>query len=200
MRYSIHDKTLNAKKARILINALVDCAKAGIKPSFATNQMLRGLCLYLECGTFSRENWRTYHRVSEAAKVFRDSGDKDWKRHVTFEHVRPLNNMYRMLLDERATLTLDRAALIIGEYPPVLVTMDEELKMSKLGFKHGGVPEERYAHIAISGFSLRSEAAPPKDGAPKPAKAPKTKAAKTKAPKTAEAPSPSESDSTPAQS
>jgi hypothetical protein len=30
MRYSIHDKSNNAKKARILINALVDCAKAGI--------------------------------------------------------------------------------------------------------------------------------------------------------------------------
>ena len=79
--------------------------------------MMRGLCLYLECGTFMRENWRIYHRVSEAAKVIRDSGDKDWKRHVTFEHVRPLNNMYKMLLDERATLTVDRAAVIIGEIP-----------------------------------------------------------------------------------
>jgi len=42
MRYSIHGKTLDAKKARILINALVDCAKAGIKPSFSTNKMLLG--------------------------------------------------------------------------------------------------------------------------------------------------------------
>ena len=157
MRYSIHDKSNNAKKARILINALVDCAKAGIKPSFATNQMLRGLCLYLECGTFSRENWRTYHRVSEAAKLIRDSGDKDWKRHVTFEHVRPLNNMYKMMLDERDTLTVERAAVIIGEYPPILITVEEELKMSKLGFQHGGVPEERYAHVPLSGFSLRSD-------------------------------------------
>jgi hypothetical protein len=159
MRYSVHDKSNNAKKARILINALVDCAKAGIKPSFAINQMLRGLSLYLECGTFMRENWRTYHRVSEAAKLIRDSGDKDWKRHVTFEHVRPLNNMYRMMLDERDTLTVERAAVIIGEYPPILITMEEELRMSKLGFKHGGVPEERYAHVPISGFSLRSEGA-----------------------------------------
>ena len=62
-----------------------------------------------------------------------------------------------MFLDERATLTLERAAFIIGEYPPVLVTMEEELRMSKLGFKHGGVPEQRYAEIPISGFSLRSE-------------------------------------------
>jgi hypothetical protein len=157
MRHSIHDKSNNAKKARILINALVDCAKAGIKPSFAINQMLRGLCLYLECGTFMRENWRTYHRVSEAAKVIRDSGDKDWKRHVTFEHVRPLNNMYKMMLDERDTLTVERAAVIIGEYPPILITVEEELKMSKLGFQHGGEPEKRYAHVPISGFSLRSE-------------------------------------------
>jgi hypothetical protein len=99
MRYSIHGKTLDAKKARILINALVDCAKAGIKPSFATTQMLRGLSLYLECGSFQKENWRTYHRASEAAKQVIASGDKDWKSRVTFEHVRPLGKMYRMFLD-----------------------------------------------------------------------------------------------------
>ena len=162
MRYSIHDKTLVAKKARILINALVDCAKAGIKPSFATNQMLREICLYLECGSFQKENWRTYHRASDAAKQVRASGDKDWKRNVTFEHARPLSEMYQMFLDERATLTLERAAFIIGEYPPVLVTMEEELRMAKLGFKHEGTPEQRYAEIPISGFSLRSDGAMPR--------------------------------------
>ena len=160
MRYSIHDDTLDAKKARILINALVDCAKAGVRPSFSINKMLWGVSLYLECGSFNRENWRTYHRVSDAAKQVRDSGDKSWKKNVTFEHVRPISKMYQMLLDERETLTLDRAALIIGEYPPVLITVKEELRMSELGFKHGGKPEERYAHIPIGGFTLRSEAAP----------------------------------------
>ena len=163
MRYSIHDKTLDAKKARILINALVDCAKAGVRPSFSTNKMLWGISLYLECGSFTRENWRTYHRVSDAAKQVRDSGDKDWKRNVTFEHVRPIGTMYQMLLDERNTLTLERAVVIIGEYPPVLITTDEELRMAKLGFKSAGTPEQRYAHIPISGFSLRSEAAPHQD-------------------------------------
>ncbi len=159
MRYSIHDKTLDAKKARILINALIDCAKAGVRSSFSINKMLWGISLYLECGSFTRENWRTYHRVSDAAKQVRDSGDKNWKRDVTFEHVRPIGKMYQMLLDERETLTLERAALIIGEYPPVLITTKEELRMSELGFKHDGVPEQRYAHIPITGFSLRSEVA-----------------------------------------
>src|SRR6202140_2827196 len=157
MRHPIHGKTLDAKKARILINALVDCAKAGLKPSFPINKMLWGISLYLESGSFTRENWRTYHRVSDAAKQVRGSGDKDWKRAVTFEHVRPLSKMYQMLLDERETLTLERAAFIIGEYPPVLVTMEEELRMTKLGFKHDGEPEQRYAEIPISGFSLRSD-------------------------------------------
>jgi hypothetical protein len=165
MRYPIDGKSLDAKKARILINALVDCAKAGVRSSFSINKMLWGLSLYLETGSFSRENWRTYHRVSDAAKVWRDSGDKDWKRHVTFEHVRPINLMYQMFLAERATLTIERAALIIGEYPPVLITQEEELRMSRLGFKHGGEPEKRYAHVPISGFSLRSDAAPPQKGA-----------------------------------
>ena len=157
MPYSIHDKTLAAKKARILINALIDCAKAGVKPSAVTKKMLWGISLYLECGSYSKENWRTYHRVSDAAKQVRESGDKDWKRNVTFEHARPLGKMYRMLLDERATLTLDRAAFIIGEYPPVLVTTAEELEMAKRGFQHDGAPEQRYSHIPISGFSLRSD-------------------------------------------
>jgi len=164
MRYSIHGNTLDAKKARILTNALIDCAKAGVRSSFSIHQMLWGLSLYLECGRFNRENWKTYHRVSDAAKLVRDSGDKYWKKNVTFEHVRPINVMYQMLLDERATMTLDRAALIIGEYPPVLITMEQELRMSKLGFQHGGIPERRYAHIPLSGFTLRSDAAPPAQG------------------------------------
>ena len=59
-------------------------------------------------------------------------------------------------------LTVERAAFIIGEYPPVLVTTEEELRMSKRGFSHGGVPEERYAEIPISGFSLRTGDAIPR--------------------------------------
>jgi hypothetical protein len=102
MPYSIHDKTLAAKKARILINALVDCAKAGIKPSSVTKKMLSGISLYMECGSFTKENWRTYHRVSDAAERVRTSGDEDWKRKLTFEHARPLSVMYQMLRDERA--------------------------------------------------------------------------------------------------
>ena len=56
MRYSIHGKTLEAKKARILINALVDCAKAGIKSSLFINKMLWGISLYLECGSLDRKS------------------------------------------------------------------------------------------------------------------------------------------------
>jgi hypothetical protein len=159
MRYSIHGKTLEAKKARILINALIDCAKAGVRSSFSTTQMLRGIVLYLECGSFQNKSWRTYHRASDAARLIIASGDTNWKSRVTFEHVRPLSKMYRMFLDERATLTLERAAFIIGEYPPVLVTMEEELRMAKRGFKTEGTPEQRYAGIPISGFSLRSDGA-----------------------------------------
>jgi hypothetical protein len=161
MRHSIHHTSLDAKKARILINALVDCAKAGIKPSFSTTQMLRGISLYLECGTFANKSWRLYHRASDAARLIVAAGDKGWKTRVTFEHVRPLSKMYQMFLDERKTLTLDRAAFIIGEYPPILVTMEEELRMASLGFSVEGTPEQRYAGIPFSGFSLRSDGVRP---------------------------------------
>jgi hypothetical protein len=165
MPHSIHDKSLDAKKARILINALIDCARAGVRSSFSIKQMICGVSLYLECGKFNRENWRTYHRVSDAARLIRDAADKDWRRHLTFEHTRPLDVIYRMMLAERQTLTLERAAIIIGEYPPVLVTIEEELRMTKLGFKHGGEPEARYAQIPISGFSLKSDVAAAKPAA-----------------------------------
>jgi hypothetical protein len=111
MRYSIHDKTLAAKKARILINALIDCAKAGIKSSFVIKKMLWGISLYLECGSFTKENWRTYQRASDAAKQVRASGDENWKGKVTFEHARPLGKIYQMFLDERATLTLEKGGV-----------------------------------------------------------------------------------------
>jgi hypothetical protein len=81
------------------------------------------------------------------------------EKDVTFEHVRPLSKMYQMLLDERETLTLERAAFIIGEYPPILIMTQEKLRMAKLGFKTGGTPEQRYGEVPISGFSLRSDGA-----------------------------------------
>jgi hypothetical protein len=161
MQYSIHGKSLAAKKARILINALIDCARSGIKPCAVTKKMLWGLSLYLEVGHFARDDWQTYHRASDAAKRMQAQGDKQAKRNITFEHARPLNVMYQMLLDERATLTLDRVAFIIGEYPPVLVTLEENERMSKLGFCGGGAPEQRYAEIPFSGFSLRPDGAVP---------------------------------------
>jgi hypothetical protein len=136
--------------------------KAGIESGFVIKRMLYGISLYLECGKFQKENRRTYRRVSDAAKQMRASGDKDRKSRVTFEHTRPLGKMYQMLLDERQNLTLERAALIVGEYPPVLITMEEEPRMTKLGFKHDGPPEQRYAEIPISGFSLRSDDVAPR--------------------------------------
>jgi hypothetical protein len=159
MRYSINDKTLAAEKARILIRALIDCVKAGVKPSFVTNQMLWGISLYLECGKFKKENRRTYSRVSDAARKIIEAGDTDWKRKVTFEHVRPLSKMYQMMFEERKTLTPERAAYIIGEYPPILITLEEETEMAARGFKQAGKPHQRYAKIPITGFSLRSDGA-----------------------------------------
>lgn len=156
-RHSLHDKSLEAKKARILINALVDCAKAGIKSGFPMRQMLWGVSTFLECGWFKKENWRTYHRASDAAKLIRETDDKAWKSKVTLEHARPIIKMYQMLLDERATMTVERAAYIIGEYPAILISMEENLEMAKRGFSVEGTPEQRYAGIKFSGFSLRSE-------------------------------------------
>jgi hypothetical protein len=64
-----------------------------------------------------------------------------------------------MLLDERETPTLERAAFMIGEYPPILTTTQEKLRMAKLGFRTRGHARQRYGEVPISGFSLRSDGA-----------------------------------------
>ena len=129
MRYSIHGKTLEAKKARILINALVDCAKAGIKSSLFINKMLWGISLYLECGRFHRENWRTYQRASDAAEKVRESDDKNWKGNFTFQRPAPdqlildgqMDNhkihMQMHLVDRDKFLLVNRGFHWIQEYP-----------------------------------------------------------------------------------
>jgi hypothetical protein len=44
---------------------------------------------------------------------------------------------------------------------PVLVTIEEDFRISKRGFCGGGAPEQRHAEIPFSGFSLRSDDAMP---------------------------------------
>lgn len=155
MKFSIYDDNLNAAKARILLDAVVQLVHAGVKQSFYIRKMLWAISLYLECGDY-KEDWRTYPRISDAAREIRESGDKTWEKLVTFEHARPLKRMYEMLQAEGSSLTVDKAAFIIGEYAPVLITRTENVLMNKRGFRSKGDPEVRYQHIQFSGFALRS--------------------------------------------
>ena len=54
------------------------------------------------------------------------------------------------------TPALESSAFIIGEYPPVLITLEEEFAMADRGFKVEGTPEQRYAKIPITGFTLHA--------------------------------------------
>lgn len=148
-------------QAFVLLRAIVDLAKIGMAKGFIRGKMLWAMSLYLECGHFN-ENWRGYHRISDAARVVRDAKDRPWierRRDITFEHSRTLRQMYGMLVDEHASLSLERAAEIIGKYPPVLILVreDEAMRERNPAFKFGGSPEDRYEAIPITGFSLRSE-------------------------------------------
>ncbi|MBR1172854.1 hypothetical protein JQ617_02710 [Bradyrhizobium sp. KB893862 SZCCT0404] len=155
MKFSIHDDNLDAAKARILLEATVKLIHAGVKQSFYIRKMLWAISLYLECGNY-KEDWKTYPRVSDAARKIRGSGDRNWRKLVTFEHARPLKQIYEMLNAEGTSLTVDKAASIIGEYAPVLITREENGLMNKRGYKSKGDPEARYQHIQFSGFTLRS--------------------------------------------
>jgi hypothetical protein len=155
MSYSINDTTLDAKKARIFTNALVELVKEGVPYSFFISKILWGVSLYVECGHF-KEDWKSYARASDAANKIRQSGHKDWREQITFEHTRPLKQVYLLLLNRGPALTVDQAGEIIAQYPQMLITKDENIQINKNGHKAEGNPEERYAHIPFSGFSLRS--------------------------------------------
>jgi hypothetical protein len=53
-------------------------------------------------------------------------------------------------------LSIDDAAIIIAEYPPVLITREENDRINERGFKKTGAPADRYEDIEISTFELRS--------------------------------------------
>jgi hypothetical protein len=155
MKFSIYEKNLNATKARILLGSVVELVHAGVKQSFYIRKMLWAVSLYLECGDY-KEDWKSYPRISDAARKIRESGDKSWKKQVTFEHTRPLKQIYELLEAEGGDLTIDKAAAIIAEYAPMLITREENDRMNRLGFKLKGEPEARYQHVHFSGFTLRS--------------------------------------------
>ena len=155
MKFSITDDNLEAAKARILLEAVVKLVHTGVKQSFYIRKMLWAISLYLECGNY-KEGWKTYPRISDAARKIRESGDKNWTKLVTFEHARPLKQVYDLLQAEGSSLTVDTAVSIIGEYAPVLITREENGLMNKKGFRSKGDPEVRYQHILLSGFTLRS--------------------------------------------
>jgi len=148
MPYSINLDAPESKKAAIFINALIDLAKANVQYSFFISKLLWGTSLYLYRGSFA-EQWAIYDRISDAARAIRDGRQKDWKKALTFEHCKPLKAIYLDLLSEAENLTPDRAVRIIAEYPPVLVTREENRKIAN-EHKAQGDPTIRYGKIACS--------------------------------------------------
>jgi hypothetical protein len=132
VKFSIYDDNLNATKARILLGSIIELIHAGVKQSFYIRKMLWAVSLYLECGDY-KEDWKKYPRISDAARKIRESGDKNWKKQVTFEHTRPLKQIYKMLEAEGDKLTIDRAASVIAEYAPMLITRKENEQMTNWG-------------------------------------------------------------------
>jgi hypothetical protein len=142
-------------KQKILSEAVVKLVHAGARQSFYIRKMLWAISLYLECGDY-KEDWLAYARASDAAKRLRTGADKDWKKLVTFEHTRPLKQVYHLLEAHGSSLTTERALEIISEYAPMLITREENAEMNKRGYRSRGAPEDRYSHIKFSGFTLRS--------------------------------------------
>jgi hypothetical protein len=147
MIHSTHLNTRESKKATIFIQAITDLAKASVPYSFFISKILWGASLYLHRGVFA-EQWQVYDRISDAARAVREGGQKDWKKQLTFEHCKPLKALYSELLHDSKTLTPERVIDIIAEYPPVIITREENGRISN-NHKAQGNPNARYALAGI---------------------------------------------------
>jgi hypothetical protein len=145
--YSIHLAAPESKKAAVFVQALVDLAKANVQYSFFISKILWGASLYLYRGVFA-EQWSTYDRISDEARAIRNEGQKDWRKKITFEHCKPLRAIYSDLLANAADLTSEKAVCIIAEYPPVLVTREENSRITNEHKAHGD-PNARYQKARI---------------------------------------------------
>jgi hypothetical protein len=155
MAYSIYADAWQARKAKAILGALVEMANDPAVPyDFFSSKMIWAVSLYLESGDY-KENWKTRLRASDAAIELRKKS-KEWKKLVTFEHARTLFDTFSLLRASGLSLSLDEATRIIGEYPPVLITREENDGINRRGFKKSGAPEDRYKSIEISAFELRS--------------------------------------------
>ena len=145
-----YDRDRLKAKACVFINALNSLAVEGIPYSLGSSKILWELSLYLSTGAYT-ENWKRYPRASVAAEVIRSNKSpiKELKKLLRFEHPQPLVVIYAKITDYKGSLSLQHCADIIAEYPPVLITRqeDDEIRFRKL--HRSGSPEERYQNIAL---------------------------------------------------
>ncbi|MFN3890737.1 MAG: hypothetical protein ACK4MV_10100 [Beijerinckiaceae bacterium] len=140
----------HALKARIFAHALLELARNRIPYDFFVSKAIWGLSLYLETGEFRQENFNRYARLSVAAKQLHSrTSIGEWKRTVRFEHCMPLRAIWQGLLDCGPELDLQKLLGIIGAYPPIIITREEDDRIDKK-WKASGAPEDRYEGIALT--------------------------------------------------
>lgn len=138
-------------KARVFINAINQLAVAEVPYSLGSSKMLWELSIYLSTGSYI-ENWNRYPRASVAAEEIRASkiSTASLKKVLRFEHPQPLVVIYSKILAGNGLLSVQQCADIIAEYPPILITKeeDDEIRFRKL--HRSGAPTERYQNIDLS--------------------------------------------------
>jgi hypothetical protein len=146
------------RKAYISAFYLLTLAKNEAEYDFFTSKCLWGLSNYLVLGQVGIENFNTWPRQSAAAIALRATlGAAEWKTRVRFEHCRPLNALYGLIMQRANQLDVAGLLELIGEYPPVIITRVEDANIDARGYRVLGTPEDRYAHIQV-GFALRTTA------------------------------------------
>ena len=148
-------------KADQWANAIVAIAKKDAPLDWFLGKVFWGLSVWCVTGSFQREKIPKWTRRSDAARDALNtiSNDASSEVKLRFEHPRPIKEMYRIAREERETLTKERLYEIIGEYPPIVITVEEDNAIPK-EFKASGNPEDRYKGIALSTCTLRSWPSP----------------------------------------
>jgi hypothetical protein len=139
------------QKAQLYIDLLSKFAELRIPYSFAISKILWELTIFLPTGSY-RENWKVYPRASDAAEVVRkDTREtRDLKKRLRFEHPLPINIIYQKIQISGGVLSRMEVAKLISEFPPVLITRDEDAEITRRKLRSTGDPYERYKNIPLS--------------------------------------------------
>lgn len=92
---------------------------------------------------------RESRRFSRKALELKSLANADWTSETINDHPDPLNEVWRWLVANAETLSVEDIAARFRAHPMVVITKDEDNALTRSGYRGNGRPAERYARAGI---------------------------------------------------